>query len=649
MHRIEGQDYDSSTGVNLFTEGPPGTVVTEEFMNAIQEELALLVATSGQTLKTEATDTRNQLLASLLVGKFYYADASEADQGVAATGDYKTIKDCADEIGTDKAQIVLVNSGATETYNLLTNLTLGSNIELKPLPGALVKPAASVKLTTESPEHIKASPNQQIIDMSLNDSTPLGFTKGGKAHPGWLKENTVPGTTDMTEAGQVIINALSTAGGGVMELQPEGYSANWMAKDYVHIKGMGRYKSIITPEDLNEHVVYNSGDEIRGFEMSHLMIDANGQDASHDCINIETKNNLMNFTDLHITRAGRHGIYIDGKRTVAGISPLPGTSVNGGRWNRITNCDFMECGLDGLYIYRSTAPNIFGVRSAIHGWDGSKYAGYGMQLVYSIEANVPFFECWYCGIGLHIKGDFLSSYGTLKIDNWTQYALFVEGNDADGQKVENTTIVNLIGQSDSIAVDDNDPAIYVKSTATYSVEHLNIHSINFQTPVGDNVPSLALYEDNSGGAGIIHNSYHFTKIWWGASAEEAVEISIADPTTTKVTVDSRQNGGTLQVGQIPTVDLLVSASGSMLSYGVSKVDSSGGAVNLTLGGGVQTGHRKMVVMTDATNASTFTITNHIDGDGGTYTLNAVGEGFELVWVVDQWVEAFTFGSVTYVP
>jgi hypothetical protein len=139
MHRIEGQDYDSSTGVNLFAEGPPGTVVTQQWLNAVQEELIALILNSGQSIKTAATETRSQLLSGLFLGKYYYADASEADQNVTATGDLKTIKDCVDEIGSAIATIVLVNSGSTTTYTVASGaLSIPDNISLHQQPGAIL-------------------------------------------------------------------------------------------------------------------------------------------------------------------------------------------------------------------------------------------------------------------------------------------------------------------------------------------------------------------------------------------------------------------------------------------------------------------------------------------------------------------------------
>lgn len=66
MHRIEGSNYIVSGGNKLFSDGPPGTTVTDDWLNAVQEELAYLIEQSGGTLKTAATETRQQLYSAFL-------------------------------------------------------------------------------------------------------------------------------------------------------------------------------------------------------------------------------------------------------------------------------------------------------------------------------------------------------------------------------------------------------------------------------------------------------------------------------------------------------------------------------------------------------------------------------------------------------
>lgn len=61
MHRTEGTNHSG----NLFVDGPPGTTVEEDFLNAVQEELCYAIEQAGLTLKTAATETRQQLKAGI--------------------------------------------------------------------------------------------------------------------------------------------------------------------------------------------------------------------------------------------------------------------------------------------------------------------------------------------------------------------------------------------------------------------------------------------------------------------------------------------------------------------------------------------------------------------------------------------------------
>jgi len=63
MHRTEGAN---KTADNKFTDGPPGTTVTDDWLNAVQEEIANVIESAGLVLKTAATETNLQLREALL-------------------------------------------------------------------------------------------------------------------------------------------------------------------------------------------------------------------------------------------------------------------------------------------------------------------------------------------------------------------------------------------------------------------------------------------------------------------------------------------------------------------------------------------------------------------------------------------------------
>lgn len=66
------------------------------------------------------------------------------------------------------------------------------------------------------------------------------------------------------------------------------------------------------------------------------------------------------------------------------------------------------------------------------------------------------------------------------------------------------------------------------------------------------------------------------------------------------------------------------------------LDSSSNAIAATLGDGDYIGQHVSVVMTDATNASTVTVTNHETSDPEVFTFDAVDEYALLVWTGTEW-------------
>jgi hypothetical protein len=62
MHRTEGANHNGYR----FQDGPPGTKIEENWLNAIQEEIAYVIETGGAALETAATETSTQLHAAIL-------------------------------------------------------------------------------------------------------------------------------------------------------------------------------------------------------------------------------------------------------------------------------------------------------------------------------------------------------------------------------------------------------------------------------------------------------------------------------------------------------------------------------------------------------------------------------------------------------
>ena len=77
MHRTEGENHIS----NYFTDGPPGTTIEADWLNAIQEEIAFVIENAGLSLLTAYTDTRQQLKTAM---DYHYVNRAEPNAPATA-------------------------------------------------------------------------------------------------------------------------------------------------------------------------------------------------------------------------------------------------------------------------------------------------------------------------------------------------------------------------------------------------------------------------------------------------------------------------------------------------------------------------------------------------------------------------------------
>lgn len=85
---------------------------------------------------------------------------------------------------------------------------------------------------------------------------------------------------------------------------------------------------------------------------------------------------------------------------------------------------------------------------------------------------------------------------------------------------------------------------------------------------------------------------------------------------------------------------------TLTGYGVTTIDSSAAAVTGTLGDGDRIGRLKTIVMTNADNSSTVSITNHVTSDPEVATFDAIDETLLLLWTGTEW--ATVHASATFV-
>ena len=85
MHRIEGANYQEIAGKKYFTEGPPGTTIVDDWLNAVQEELCKVITDAGLSILVESIDTRDQLAEAIVNRNADFAMASGKGLDLAAS------------------------------------------------------------------------------------------------------------------------------------------------------------------------------------------------------------------------------------------------------------------------------------------------------------------------------------------------------------------------------------------------------------------------------------------------------------------------------------------------------------------------------------------------------------------------------------
>jgi len=101
------------------------------------------------------------------------------------------------------------------------------------------------------------------------------------------------------------------------------------------------------------------------------------------------------------------------------------------------------------------------------------------------------------------------------------------------------------------------------------------------------------------------------------------------------------DGHTTTVNNGAALTETITADGQTLSsYGSSVLDSTSNKVDSTLGSGTYIGQIKTIVMTNASNSSTVSITNHQSSDPEVATFNATDETGVFLWSGTEWVTIF---------
>ena len=90
----------------------------------------------------------------------------------------------------------------------------------------------------------------------------------------------------------------------------------------------------------------------------------------------------------------------------------------------------------------------------------------------------------------------------------------------------------------------------------------------------------------------------------------------------------------------------LTAAGAASIWGVTVMDSTSAAVNLTLANGEQYGQMKTFVMIEASNSSTITVAQHVTSNPEVFTMAAAGDSLVLMWDGTDWSTVANNGAAT---
>lgn len=268
-----------------------------------------------------------------------------------------------------------------------------------------------------------------------------------------------------------------------------------------------------------------------------------------------------------------------------------------------------------------------------------------------------------------------------------------QNNTYDSQNIliANNTIVNSLGiriQDDSTCVIDGNSiynsyayGIYVRATQddvrirNCYIETVNsIDNVSAATYPGDGIiyvhkELINTVVKNCGGIGV--RLYHDNTIMSGCVVDTCVDdniivvqgdnVTIRDTYSANSTADGIENRGdhtridncifynngesdidfysgtenrALVTGYYE--ETVTTGSPTLLRYGITWLDSSGGAITATLPDGDMTGQRKIIKMSDASTSSTVSVTSHATSSPEVFTFAATTDYLELVWDDTEW-------------
>jgi len=231
----------------------------QRFFNVLRRDLQLW---DGRELTGSKRDRGRARVTGLKIGNT--VDVLQVyGEGVSYTG--RTIQDAITAIGsTNKVTLEL----APGTWTIDENLTVGSNFNLKPVSGAVLKVSTGVTLT------LNCSIEAGLFEFIDNSGTVAGTPLVDRFFPEWFGAKR-DGSTDDSPAIQECINLASTANGEVF-FSSGTYvvGSTIVPKSNVHVTGAG-HPAVVKLKDAGNVDIFSTAASINNLGFSNFTIDGN--------------------------------------------------------------------------------------------------------------------------------------------------------------------------------------------------------------------------------------------------------------------------------------------------------------------------------------------------------------------------------------
>ena len=577
-------DYDASTAnanpVVLNSRGEADIYVQGSYKIVLKDSAGATIWTLDNVQGGVGADAGGE--------NFYYPEGTAADQGV--TGSTDTIKYAVDTISTNNGTIHLTHdSGASTTYTLTTSESIPKGIKIIPENGAIIDGAGT--LTLDNPGQIVAGPNQRVFGSSIT----VVFTTGGEAFSNWWYD----GGTYSNVSIQAAIDAFSASTGTVT--MPAGTlqtnATITITTNGITLKGTG------------------------GIGNSHI---ANVE--NHTGTTIENKSGtddaiIIGLDDTYMGDCILRDFAVDGDSATAtagnGITLGTDTATGGVSSVKLENISIHHADDYGLYLNGNVFENAFhnvqlrfneegialgGVNGSttqnyFYGCVAAKSTNYGVKDTGASFAN-SFYGCYFGenDIGMEL------SFGTCVS------GCYVENNDTTGIIITGSTCTIIGG--------------LVSDTPT---------GVHFSDAAASNSTLVGTYFNSNTTDILIANGCRNSLILNpGSDTVTTDEVAITNSDRTSLILD--QNWESL------------TAAGAARTRGTTELNSTAGAMAVTLANGSFYGQKKRFFFDTDGGDVTLTVATHSLGTDVVFTFTTASDYLVLEWHQSQWITVVMAGS-----